>query len=510
MFLGESRPIDAVEVEIALRPGAPLRAAVTGPQAAKIHTEVKRRPDGGSTLWAQGADIDAVAIERAMPGAAEVLPTLHVSSFASWDAVVSHWSALLRASQPAPGSDPELRTLATRLVADAPDDAAKISALLRWVADQIRYVGLEFGVHSLRPYPVADVLARSFGDCKDKATLLAALLAEVGIDAQVTLVRIGSNGRVDPGIASLAPFDHAIVWLPKQGIWLDPTVRHHGPGELPTGDLGGQALRVPRDPPATGAALVELPWPGPADNGRAEQIELALEPDGSGTLTLTITLRGQTAAAVREALTVERTRKEKIEADLGRRFGGLRIDSFDVAGVAGPFGVEALTVRVHGKAPGLARRDGDRLVVAPLRPATSLRDTLGATGERVHPLLLGAPERDERKVRVVGPAGWTLERLPVAQASQVEGLTFALEAASSPAGTQAADRATVTLRSQLDRALSRLPAARLPAWNKTLDQLDAALAQGVVFLAPAKAAAVAPAAVPAAAVPAAAGPGGTQ
>ena len=125
-----------------------MRAAVTGPQAAKIHTEVKRRPDGGSTLWAQGADIDAVAIERAMPGAAEVLPTLHVSSFASWDAVVSHWSALLRASQPAPGSDPELRTLATRLVADAPDDAAKISALLRWVADQIRYVGLEFGVHS--------------------------------------------------------------------------------------------------------------------------------------------------------------------------------------------------------------------------------------------------------------------------------------------------------------------------------------------------------------------------
>ncbi len=495
MFLGESRPIDEVEVEVALRPGAPVRAAVTGPQAAKIRTEIKRRADGGSTVWVRGEGIAAVAMERSMPGAAEVLPTLHVSSFASWDAVVAHWSALLRASQPAPGSDAQLRGLATRLTADASDDMARIAALLRFAADQIRYVGLEFGVHSLRPYPVADVLARSFGDCKDKATLLAALLAEVGVDAEVTLVRTGSNGRVDPGIASLAPFDHAIVWLPKQGLWLDPTVRFHGPGELPEGDLGGQALRVPRSPPATGAALVELPWPTPEANGRSEDLTLTLQPDGSGELTLTITLHGQVAAAAREALAVERTRKERLEADLGRRFGGLRIARFEVDGVVGPFGVQALTVRVEGKAPGLARRDGDRLVLAPLQRSASLRDSLGATGERTHPLLLGIPEREERKVRVVAPDGWALERLPAPQATKSDGLAFALEAAALPG----AKTATVTLRSQLDRALSRVPAARAPAWTKALDPIDAATAQGLVFRAgavPAAAPAVTPGAQP--------------
>ena len=86
-----------------------------------------------------------------------------------------------------------------------------------------RYVGLEFGIHGYKPYKVTQVLARRFGDCKDKASLMVALLREVGIDAELVLVRTRRGGRIDAEPASLAVFDHAIVYVPK----LDRLPRRH-------------------------------------------------------------------------------------------------------------------------------------------------------------------------------------------------------------------------------------------------------------------------------------------
>ena len=85
-------------------------------------------------------------------------------------------------------------------------------------------MGLEFGIHGYKPYKVTQVLARRFGDCKDKASLLIALLREVGVDAELVLVRTRRGGRLDPEPASLAVFDHAIVYVPK----LDRLSRRHG------------------------------------------------------------------------------------------------------------------------------------------------------------------------------------------------------------------------------------------------------------------------------------------
>ena len=89
-------------------------------------------------------------------------------------------------------------------------------------------MGLEFGIHGYKPYKVTQVLARRFGDCKDKASLMVALLREVGVEADWSLVRTRRGGRLDAQPASLAVFDHAIVYVPK----LDriSTARRSSPG----------------------------------------------------------------------------------------------------------------------------------------------------------------------------------------------------------------------------------------------------------------------------------------
>src|SRR5262249_11813697 len=110
----------------------------------------------------------------------------------------------------------------------------KVLAALRFVQDEVRYVGIELGTASHQPSQPATVLARRFGDCKDKALLLCALLRQAGIDAQPALVDSRRGAGLDEWHPSPIAFDHAVVRLSLDGreYWVDPTLTGQG-GALP-------------------------------------------------------------------------------------------------------------------------------------------------------------------------------------------------------------------------------------------------------------------------------------
>src|SRR4029077_3678553 len=83
-----------------------------------------------------------------------------------------------------------------------------------------------------------------FGDCKDKASLLVAMLKEIGVDATLVLARTRRGGDLEPFPASLAPFDHAIVYVPKYDLYLDGTAEFSGSDELPAQDQDIPVLLV--------------------------------------------------------------------------------------------------------------------------------------------------------------------------------------------------------------------------------------------------------------------------
>src|SRR6266550_2592552 len=87
-------------------------------------------------------------------------------------------------------------------------------------------------------YPVETVLTRRFGDCKDKASLMHAMLEALGIDSRLVLLRTRRMGNLSEAPASLAVFDHAILYVPKYELYLDGTAEFHGSGELPPDDRG--------------------------------------------------------------------------------------------------------------------------------------------------------------------------------------------------------------------------------------------------------------------------------
>jgi len=86
-----------------------------------------------------------------------------------------------------------------------------IARALAAVEKNVRYAGVEVGESSIIPRPPHTVLGNKYGDCKDKATLLVAMLRQAGIAAHVALLRAGVDFDVHPELPGMGRFNHAIV-----------------------------------------------------------------------------------------------------------------------------------------------------------------------------------------------------------------------------------------------------------------------------------------------------------
>ena len=126
-----------------------------------------------------------------------------------------------------------------------PKDAprTKMTKILQWVKDRVRYVGVEFGDAAVVPQPPDKTLSRGFGDCKDQATLLVGLLRAAGFEAQVALLSAGMGEDLAPTLPALNVFNHAIVHVSEpEELYIDPTGDFFVIGNLPTSDQGRHAL----------------------------------------------------------------------------------------------------------------------------------------------------------------------------------------------------------------------------------------------------------------------------
>jgi len=156
--------------------------------------------------------------EQALNGAP--VPDVQISSFTSWDEVAAWYASL---QKPRVQVTDAIRAKAEELTRGKTSDAEKISALYNFVSAKFRYISISLGPGRYSPHAASEVLANQFGDCKDKHTLLAALLQAVGIEADPVL--ISSTMKIDPAMPSPALFDHLITVIPRNGsyLWLDST-----------------------------------------------------------------------------------------------------------------------------------------------------------------------------------------------------------------------------------------------------------------------------------------------
>ena len=122
--------------------------------------------------------------------------------------------------------DPDIVRLAEDLTAGLTSEQEKATALLRFVQSQIRYMGIELGSSSFIPHAADTILARRFGDCKDKTVVLISLLRAVGIEAVPMLVNTARRQAITHVLPGATQFDHVItqVMLKGKTYWVDPTL----------------------------------------------------------------------------------------------------------------------------------------------------------------------------------------------------------------------------------------------------------------------------------------------
>ena len=168
--------------------------------------------------------------------------SVQFSTFPSWQQV-GEWYGKL--AQPQTKVTPEIQAKADALVMDIPAVPARIQAIYDFVSSRIRYIGLSFGIGRYQPHTATDVLENEYGDCKDKHTLLAALLKAEGIEAWPVLIH--TSMKLDEDVPSPGQFDHLITVVPqgKQFLWLDTTPEVAPYGMLLNGLRDKQALVVP-------------------------------------------------------------------------------------------------------------------------------------------------------------------------------------------------------------------------------------------------------------------------
>jgi hypothetical protein len=237
-------------------------------------------------------------------------PSLRMASWSD----IGAWDDGLNASRRV--VTPAIHQKVLELTAKARTPLEKMQALADFMQREIRYVGIEIGIGGIQAHMAGDIFANRYGDCKDKATLLATMLKDIGIDSHLVDVHT-EHGVTQPDTPSAYSFNHVIlaIELPKgtdtsklfaivddknlgKLLIFDPTNSEVPFGQLPYYEEGSYGLVVVPN----GGELVQLPLLAPTTNRLVRTGFADLKPDGSISGQIDEIRTGNMAAEMRGAL----------------------------------------------------------------------------------------------------------------------------------------------------------------------------------------------------------------
>ena len=391
-----------------------------------------RRAGRDEWVW-ELTDIPAEETEPAMPAWGAVAGRLVLGFFPTRDQVlgeshatwqdVGRWYS--RLALPTRQSSLEIRQRVAELTVDQPALLDKIEAVAAFVQQDIRYVAIEIGIGGYLPHPARDVFANRYGDCKDKATLLATMLAEMGIESHYVLVN-SRRGVVAPEAPTVQSFDHAILALrlppevPSSNLYssredeqlgrllfFDPTDVMTPLGYLPANLQASRGLVVTEE----GGSLVELPLMAPVLNRFLRQGKFALSATGDLSGSVQEIRFGAPAVMVRGALLAEPVgeRTKVLEGILAGDLGGFQLQG------SGAENVEEydkpLLMGYRLLADQYAKKVGNLLLVRPRVLGRKAMD-LGGEKERKYPVEFISTSTETDIVEIALPPGYIVDELP--------------------------------------------------------------------------------------------------
>lgn len=416
--------------------------------------------------------------EPLQPRGTEIFPTLIGSQFKTWDDFVTWYKAGVESFA---SVDPRVKRKAEELTKKAKTRDEKIKAIFNWIADQVKYVNYVSAEQWLPNRP-QNVLDRMQGDCDDKAMLLMTMLKAIGItDAQEVLVQTRYTGMpsVITAKGAVAPlFDHGIAFLPASGKtaerYLDATSPESRIGPLPAMDARATAIRIV---PGGTTPVVILPSSDPAEHGVDGTWTLKLDANGSAEIAVDELHEGDSAFMLRSSLKQAASGATWLERN--HAIAELpQIEVLPQVTFNGEGELGRATLKFKAKSAGLARREGNDLVVR-LNYGVPSANRLASLPKRLTPVVLPphlAPSQDSVKIVLSAPAGYKLGELT--PGGEVNGGQYGRASLSIEKGPNN----TIVVKRMFVLDQSTIPVKEYDAWRAFLLQVDALFRREVRFM----------------------------
>jgi tetratricopeptide (TPR) repeat protein len=412
-YFGAGVPVRQSRVIIDAPASMTIKQQVRG--LPKLHKERRDDKKGGRTLWifTHGPQEALESPPGNLPSDVSPYPYVAFSAGPSWAVLAKRYHERIEARIGAGGVD------ALPFRPSSRDRETIVREALAFLHANVRYSGLEFGESSIIPWTPAEIWARKYGDCKDQAMLLVALLRRAGVPAHVALLRAGLEEDVDPSQPTLRHFNHAIVHVPgARPIWIDPTNEHARAGELPPGDQNRLALIIAPE----SKKLQRTPAPASADNRHIEAREIHLQPFGKARVVEITEATGVIEQSYRSGYRDAKPDKVREYLEeymateyLARSFGSYR--HTDAGDTSVPF---SLRIEASDSERAQTYDDGAVVYVFPSDLFRRLPAELQLAPEekdkpRVHDFVLAEPYVYEQRYRIHLPPGLVADDLPQAE-----------------------------------------------------------------------------------------------
>jgi hypothetical protein len=423
----ESVPVRESHFSLRLPPGWEYKTAWLN------YAEVKPIETGASTDWSV-SNVKGIRKEEDMPPMDGVRGEMIVTfippggaaanGFISWQQMGSWYRGLVNGRSEA---SPEIKQKVAALTDSSAGTLDKMRALAQFVQHDIRYVAIELGIGGWQPHYAPEIFSHRYGDCKDKVTVMASMLREIGIDSYYLSINT-ERGAITPQVPTRARFDHMILAIKLPAGTNDPslsaTYEHPKLGKIlffdptdeltPFGRISGPlqanyGLLVTPE----GGELVELPQQPSDLNGIRRTAKLTL--DGTGKLSGTVaeTRVGDRASSQRWALrTVSKSsdRIKPIENVLSGSLSSFQItkaNAINIEHTELPFGFEYTF-----EAENYAKSAGNLLLVRPRVLGSKASGLLETKEPRKFPIEFEGPVRDTDSFEITLPSGYEVDDVP--------------------------------------------------------------------------------------------------
>jgi len=406
------------------------------------HAPIEATREGAAYVWEfadlpelldepSGIPMEARApqlgISLAARGASEPPPMLR------WEDV-SRWLAGL--ADPRAAITPRLESKARALTEGVTSPRQKTQAIARYVQG-VNYIAIDLSLsrgEGYRPHAAADVLAQNYGDCKDKANLMRALLQAIGINSYLVTISAVDPTYVTPEWPSPSQFNHCIIGVrvgdkgdpcvadvPGLGpiTVFDPTDPSTPWGSLPVAEQGASALLVS----AQGGGLFRTPEAGPEENHEERVVQAQLSIGGALVGLLRSRASGATGAGERAGSRdlARAEYRKRVEDRIAGGAGGASVTQLETSDDStGVFGLQAAFEAPRYGQPMAGFLSFRPVVAGPVRTGAAWPET------RQTPLRLALQSLHETG-RIRLPSGYTVDEVPRPVALETPFAAYRLE-----------------------------------------------------------------------------------